>query len=41
MYHIYKLTSPNNKIYIGLTKQEKLYRRWQYGSGYSENKLLY
>lgn len=41
MYKIYKLTSPENKVYIGITSQEKLYDRWQYGSGYVANKPLY
>ena len=41
MYKIYKLTVPNGKVYIGTTKQEKLHKRWQYGSGYSANKPFY
>lgn len=40
-YKIYKLISPEGKIYIGCTKAEKLYDRWQYGSGYKSNKMLY
>lgn len=41
MFYIYKLTSPDNKIYIGQTKQKKIYKRWQYGCGYKANKRLY
>lgn len=41
MFYIYKLTSPNGKVYIGQTKQDKLYKRWNYGSGYVQNKTLY
>lgn len=40
MYKIYKLTL-KNKCYIGITKQEKLYNRCQYGSGYEKNKKFY
>ena len=39
-HKIYKLTCPNGKIYIGQTKQDKLYRRWNYGCGYAANKEL-
>lgn len=41
MYSIYKLTCPNGKVYIGQTKQEHLHKRWDYGSGYKDNKTLY
>lgn len=39
-YSIYKLTSPNGKIYIGATKQNPL-QRWNSGKGYKQNKELY
>lgn len=32
---------PNGKVYIGTTKQEKLYKRWDYGQGYVSNKPFY
>lgn len=35
-YYVYKHTSPSNKIYIGITRQN-LEKRWQYGIGYSYN----
>ena len=41
MYKVYKLTVPNGKAYIGITKQEKLYDRFQYGSGYDHNKEFF
>ena len=40
MYKIYKLTLPNNKVYIGQTSLE-LNARWQSGLGYRENKQLF
>lgn len=40
MYSIYKLTLPDGRAYIGMTSQ-KLYKRWQYGSGYSRNERFY
>lgn len=40
MFKIYKLTSPNGKVYIGRTEEKKLYKRWNYGSGYYWNKEL-
>ena len=39
-YIVYKHIFPNNKIYIGLTRQ-KPERRWRNGDGYSRQKLLY
>ena len=39
-YKIYKLTSPEGKVYIGLTKLT-LTRRWNAGSGYSHNERLF
>lgn len=41
MYKIYKLVSPNGKVYIGQTSQEKMYNRWKYGNGYNYSKDLY
>lgn len=40
MNYIYKLTSPEGKIYIGRTTKDKLYQRCLYGVGYSHNKEL-
>lgn len=36
-YKIYKHTLPNGKSYIGMTNEEKDYKRFQYGCGYSKN----
>lgn len=33
-YTVYKHTAPNGKVYIGITQQEDLNRRWQNGNGY-------
>lgn len=41
MYSIYKLTLPDGRAYVGMTSQEKLYKRWNYGSGYSKNTCFY
>lgn len=41
MYKIYKHTCPNGLAYIGVTEEEKLYRRFSYGSGYSANQRFY
>ena len=41
MYKIYKLTLPDGRAYIGMTSQDKLYKRWNYGSGYSRNERFY
>ena len=38
-YSIYKLTSPDNKVYIGCTSQNPE-DRWDYGSKYHHNKEL-
>ena len=35
-YYVYKHTSPNNKIYIGITGQNPE-KRWQSGIGYVGN----
>ena len=40
MYRIYKITSPEGKVYIGQTKN-MLERRHQYGCGYKSNTLLW
>lgn len=37
---IYKLTSPDGKIYIGCSSQTYLSRRWQRGQNYQRNKQL-
>jgi group I intron endonuclease len=39
-YIVYKHTFPNNKVYIGITKNNKN-RRWQYGNGYRRQPLIY
>ena len=39
-YKVYKLTSPEGKVYIGVTSEQRLYNRWQYGAGYNLNKEL-
>lgn len=39
-YSVYKLTSPNGKIYIGITSKKPEYR-WNGGKGYWQNKHLY
>lgn len=38
-YNVYKLTAPNNKVYIGCTSQNPK-DRWNYGSKYHHNKEL-
>ena len=40
-YRIYKHTSPNGKIYIGVTREENLNRRWQNGKGYESCPLFW
>ena len=37
---VYKHTTPSNKVYIGITSQQKE-KRWAYGFGYKENKYFY
>ena len=39
-YYVYIHTCPNNKRYIGITKQS-LNKRWQKGNGYKSNKHFY
>lgn len=36
MYTVYKHITPNNKIYIGITSKNPIYR-WRYGNGYRTN----
>lgn len=38
-YIVYKHTSPNGKVYIGITRQNAL-KRWSYGSGYQGNEYF-
>ena len=40
MYCVYKHTSPNGKVYIGITGNNPL-RRWNSGSGYRNNPHFY
>ena len=40
MYKLYKHTTPNNKVYIGITHQN-VKKRWQNGKGYISNKYFY
>ena len=40
-YRIYKHTSPNRKVYIGVTREENLNRRWQNGKGYESCPLFW
>lgn len=40
-YFVYMHTTPANKVYIGITSQEKPERRWQYGYGYRTQTLFY
>lgn len=37
MFSVYKLTSPNNKCYIGMTSINPI-KRWASGHGYKDNK---
>jgi hypothetical protein len=37
-YAVYKHTSPNNKVYIGITGQSPPEKRWLNGRGYTNNK---
>lgn len=39
-YTVYKHTAPNNKIYIGITKQP-LHKRWLNGKGYQKQEYFY
>ena len=40
-YTVYKHIAPNGKIYIGITVQTDLNRRWQNGSGYRTQRRFY
>lgn len=40
-YTVYKHTSPSGKVYIGITNQPDINRRWQNGSGYRNQKRFY
>ena len=39
-FTVYKHTAPNGKVYIGITSQENVNRRWQYGYGYRSQELF-
>lgn len=39
MYKVYKHTFPNNKVYIGITKQKPI-KRWKNGTGYKNNEYI-
>lgn len=39
-YIVYKHTCPNNKVYIGITRQN-INKRWNNGNGYKNNKHFY
>ena len=40
MYSVYKHTTPNGKVYIGITKQKPV-KRWLHGEGYSKQSYFY
>ena len=40
MYTVYMHKTPSQKVYIGITNQ-KLYKRWKNGKGYSDNEHFY
>lgn len=40
MYTVYKHTSPNGKVYIGITSQNPI-KRWQNGHGYRNQPIFY
>ena len=39
-YYLYKHTTPNNKIYIGITKQDP-HKRWSNGHGYIHSRYFF
>lgn len=41
VYKVYRHTCPNGKVYIGITSQTDINRRWQNGYGYHNNVLFY
>lgn len=40
-YTVYKHTTPNNKVYIGITSYKKPNIRWRNGKGYKQNKHFF
>ena len=40
-YCVYKHTSPNGKVYIGITSNRNPNRRWKNGNGYKSNSYFY
>ncbi len=40
-YSVYKHVLPNGKVYIGMTVQTDVNRRWQNGYGYKSQRLFY
>lgn len=40
-YSVYIHTTPPGKVYIGITQQDDLNRRWQNGHGYRSQRLFY
>lgn len=40
MYSVYKHTTPNEKVYIGITKQKPV-KRWLHGKGYANQSYFY
>lgn len=40
LYSVYKHTTPNGKVYIGITKQKPV-KRWLHGEGYSKQSYFY
>lgn len=40
MYSVYKHTTPNGKVYIGITKQKPV-KRWLHGKGYANQSYFY
>lgn len=40
MYLVYKHTSPNGKVYIGITRKNPI-KRWNNGNGYKQNTHFY
>ena len=39
-YTVYRLISPNTKMYVGITCQRLLCQRWRNGTGYPHNVML-
>ena len=40
-YTVYVHISPNNKYYVGITRQANPKNRWSYGNGYYHNHHFY